>query len=163
MKKKSCRGRKNQYQKEKQYYLIFKMLNPCYMINSNFSTQTTAFSLHQIFLFPLCKQWGGAKGHILEQHLHCITPQRAEKPQKGPPKSDCPGSSLVTATNPLQPAPGDTPGSHTELRTDGSTWGKLCGVNSQSHTGTATEEQPEDPNQALICTTENIWPGTVLM
>lgn len=36
--KKSCRGKKKQHQKEKQYYLIFKMLHPYYMINSNSST-----------------------------------------------------------------------------------------------------------------------------
>lgn len=63
MKKGKVQGKEKQYQKKQQYYLIFKMLNPCSMINSNSSTQTTAFSLHYIFLFPLCKQWEGAKGH----------------------------------------------------------------------------------------------------
>lgn len=170
MKKKSCRGRKKQYQKEKQFYLIFKMLNPCYMINSNSFTQTTAFSLHYIFLFPLCKQWEGAKGHspgIVPSLHHLLKEQSSHT--RGHLSHIAQGAVLVTVPIPsqrpqillTQSAPWEH---HRQLQSTQDRWeafeGKPCGANSHGHTRrhrNRVAEQRTQPNPNLEDSEHLAW------
>lgn len=177
MEKKSSRGRKKQYQKENLYSSIFKRLNPCYIINSNFSAKTTAFGLHYIFLFPLWKQWGGAKRHsprIISSLNHSVREQSSHRrghlnhTAHGPfYVSLSPLSEATNAVHPVCTLVGNIVRSHRALRTNGKHLrGRpvLCNSYIHTHTGTEPEELCKGPQpKPNLEDRVNTQPRAVLM